>query len=98
MCAQRSVPLTPIASKQRVNPPNTFRLPRKSIIPRDARRRPDPPLALPVGVKEDLGAQHADAVAGAAGGHLHDLALGHGVPWTAAACEGSCCLAARLCR
>lgn len=41
--ARRSFPLTPIASKQRVKPPDTFRLPLKAIIPRDARRRPDPP-------------------------------------------------------
>lgn len=48
---------------------------------------------LPACIEEDLGTQHADAVAGMAGGHLHDVTLGHDVPGTAAACEGSCCLA-----
>lgn len=48
--------------------------------------------ALPARIEEDLGTQHADAVAGVAGGHLDDVTLGHDAPGTAAACEGSCCL------
>lgn len=51
-----------------------------------------------MGVKEDLGAQYADPVAGMTGRHLNDLALGHDVLGTAAACEGGCCLVAQLCR
>lgn len=83
-------PSTHFSSKQKAKPPLGSP---KTHQPYGKTRGIPQSQALPACIKEDLSTQHTDSVAGMAGGHLHDVTLGHDVPGTAAACEGSCCLA-----